>query len=263
VTNNIINEGVIALSKYLIAVFVAVLLAGCGGMGLKSDPPAMKSEKTAHPDAYKLHQSGVDKLESGDFVGARADYDKAIERSPDFAHYYFLRGLARLKLKDLDGAVADETRAIQLSPDRESDDFFDKFEKGRYFGARAEAYGDMNRPKDQLNDLDQAIKYAPTWIEHKKRRDELLAKSEVKSRPAAAPVSVAKETHRAGDDASHCAIKWGNSVKNNCNQEIQAHTTRSKVCTEGSFRISAGGSVFINCTDVRDVWVDRAIFTGN
>ena len=67
--------------------------------------------------------------------------------------------------------------------------------------------------------------------------------------------------YSVGADAEFCTIKWGNSVKNNCNQAIRAHTTRGRVCTEGSMEIVAHGSGFLNCTDVTDIWVDRAVFT--
>jgi tetratricopeptide (TPR) repeat protein len=46
-----------------------------------------------------------------------ADYDKAIEISPDYFPAFYNRGVTKQADGDLDGAAADFTKTIELKPD--------------------------------------------------------------------------------------------------------------------------------------------------
>ena len=61
-------------------------------------------------------KSGKAKFIQGDYRGAIADYDRAIELRPDYAEAYYLRGSAKMGLGDYRGAIADYDRAIELDP---------------------------------------------------------------------------------------------------------------------------------------------------
>ena len=52
----------------------------------------------------------------GDYQGAIADYDRALELNPQFAQAYYNRGNAKRTLKDYQGAIADYDKAIELNP---------------------------------------------------------------------------------------------------------------------------------------------------
>ena len=66
--------------------------------------------------ATNFYNSGVEKYEKGDYQGAIADYDKAIEINPQYADAYINRGIAKYDLKDYQGAIADYDKAIEINP---------------------------------------------------------------------------------------------------------------------------------------------------
>jgi Flp pilus assembly protein TadD len=64
--------------------------------------------------ADDLFITAQDKSEKGDYPGAIADYNRALEIDPKFLEIYFRRGIARSLTKDWPGAEADYTRAIAI-----------------------------------------------------------------------------------------------------------------------------------------------------
>ena len=70
----------------------------------------MNSQDAA--DAY--FNSGNAKSDSGDYQGAIADYDKAIEINPQNAAYYYNRGYANYKLGDRRNQCIDVMKAASL-----------------------------------------------------------------------------------------------------------------------------------------------------
>lgn len=62
------------------------------------------------------YTEGVAKANNGDFEGAIADYDKAIELSPTSFQPYIDRGIVKIKLGDPSGPNADFSKAIGLNP---------------------------------------------------------------------------------------------------------------------------------------------------
>ena len=86
----------------------------------------------------------------GDYQGAIADYDKAIERNPRFAVAYNNRGNAKSTLEDHQGAIADYDKAIKFNPK------YAKAYKNR--GIAKNALGDMEGAKkdfDKAAELDR------------------------------------------------------------------------------------------------------------
>jgi tetratricopeptide (TPR) repeat protein len=87
---------------------------------LKEKPLSTTSTETIKPssfDADTYFNQGLAKRESGDYKGAIADYNQAIQIKPDFAEAYKNRGSAKDDLGDYQGAIADYNQAIQLKPD--------------------------------------------------------------------------------------------------------------------------------------------------
>ena len=72
----------------------------------------------ANPDrsgaVAELNRSGVAKALKGDFDGAIADLNLAIEQNPSAAALYYNRGAAKDHKGDLDAAMADYNRALEL-----------------------------------------------------------------------------------------------------------------------------------------------------
>ena len=68
-------------------------------------------------DAETHFKWGNDKFMQGDYHGAIADYDRAIELNPNYAEACFSRGVAKFIQRDYRGAIADCDRAIELKPD--------------------------------------------------------------------------------------------------------------------------------------------------
>ena len=61
-------------------------------------------------------QTGSDKGSAGDWIGAIADFTKAMELDPDFSYAYYMRGLAEAFLEDYDAAISDFTKFIEFDP---------------------------------------------------------------------------------------------------------------------------------------------------
>ena len=76
----------------------------------------MQSTQAAHAQSADDYvDAGIEKGKSGDFKGAIADYNKAIEINPQFAIAYYNRGLAKgIGLGDDQGACADFKKAASL-----------------------------------------------------------------------------------------------------------------------------------------------------
>ncbi|MBC8301295.1 MAG: tetratricopeptide repeat protein, partial [Pelagibacterales bacterium] len=64
--------------------------------------------------AEEYFYSALAKITNGDYYGAIAGYNKAIELNPNFAIAYVNRGYSKMNLKDYNGAIADFTKAIEI-----------------------------------------------------------------------------------------------------------------------------------------------------
>ena len=70
----------------------------------------------ANPLARQYHDHGLDKYDAGNYQGAIADFNKAIEIDPQNADAYYYRAYAKGQLKDYQGAIADFTKTIEINP---------------------------------------------------------------------------------------------------------------------------------------------------
>jgi tetratricopeptide (TPR) repeat protein len=67
-------------------------------------------------DAGYYYRTASVKLDRGDYSGAEANYNKAIQRKPDYVEAYIGRGGAKYKQGDPAGALADYHKAVELKP---------------------------------------------------------------------------------------------------------------------------------------------------
>jgi tetratricopeptide (TPR) repeat protein len=103
-----------------------------------------KNTIAAQENAESYNRSGNAKRIRGDYQGAIADYNRAIELKPNYANAYFNRAVAQSELGDNSAALADLNRAIALNPN-DSDAYNNRgVAKGR-LGDRSAAMADYNR----------------------------------------------------------------------------------------------------------------------
>ena len=77
----------------------------------------LSAAATAFGDTYVDYLNrGNTKYDKGDWDGAIADYNHAIELKSDYAAAYDNRGNAKRKKGDWEGAIADYTQAIDIKP---------------------------------------------------------------------------------------------------------------------------------------------------
>ncbi len=118
------------------ALFLAAFALRCG-FCCAADPPSLADQ-------------GSDALLKGDWNGALAKLNEALQRDPNNARAHFLRSCAKMELGMIDPAIADVTRAIELGPP-----------KATAYSNRGALYylkGEMARA---IADYDQAIRLAP------------------------------------------------------------------------------------------------------
>ena len=106
------------------------------------------------PDYAKAyHNRGYTKVTLGQYFAAIADFDEAIRLKPDYASAYNNRGLAKKHaLGDLSAAIADYDKAVQLKPDLASP----------YYN-RGAAKVDLGQPLAAIADYNKAIRLKPDY----------------------------------------------------------------------------------------------------
>jgi tetratricopeptide (TPR) repeat protein len=128
----------------------------------------------ARNDARHYHRQADEKMSAGDFAGAIADYDRALEISPNYARGYIDRGDARKAKGEYDAAVADYELALKADS-REFSPYYHrgiaKYAKGDPAGALLDyervvqfdpgftrSYFNQGIVKQERGDLDEALK---------------------------------------------------------------------------------------------------------
>jgi tetratricopeptide (TPR) repeat protein len=116
--------------------------------------------------ANVLNSRGLKYERSGNFVAAKADYQKAILVNPEYANAFNNRGNMRLWDEDIAGAIADYTDAIRLNPcfcEAYCNRGMAKHRLGRYEEARQDyamamntnsEYGDVRKCLQLLDDIE-------------------------------------------------------------------------------------------------------------
>ncbi len=103
-------------------------------------------------DAKTWLDRGNEQYGKGDFEGAIASYDKAIEIKPDFHEVWYLRGLALFNLGRFKEVIASYDKAIEIKPD---------FHEAWYF--RGLALDNLGRFEEAIASYDQAIEIKPDY----------------------------------------------------------------------------------------------------
>ena len=67
-------------------------------------------------NAAKSFNSGIKRLEQGDYQGAIDDFTSSIEINPKLVGAFYNRAIARHQLQNYQRAIADFTKVIQINP---------------------------------------------------------------------------------------------------------------------------------------------------
>ena len=102
--------------------------------------------------ARAYNNRGNAKSNMGDYEGAIADYDRAIEISPQYTMAYSNRGITKRKMGDYKGAIADYDRAIEISP-----------QYTIAYSNRGVAKSNMGDYEGAIADYDRAIEISPQY----------------------------------------------------------------------------------------------------
>ena len=113
-------------------------------------PPHQVSNSSISAETY-LRWGNI-KYKTGDYVGAVANYTKAIQLKPDHVYAYHSRGLAKGKLGRHAAAIVDYDIAIQLKPE----DVMAYYNRGN-------AKVRLRRHFAAISDYDEAIRLKPNY----------------------------------------------------------------------------------------------------
>lgn len=101
--------------------------------------------------AVEFFNRGVAKNDLQDYIGAIADFTKAIELDPTDAETYYARGYAKLYQQDYIGSIADLTNAIEINPNY-----------GQAYISRGYTKSYLQDYRGAIADYTKAIKIDPT-----------------------------------------------------------------------------------------------------
>ncbi len=114
------------------------------------------STQAAYAQSSKdIYRSGLAKYESGDYLGAIADFSKVIELDPQnreggLVFAYSRRGLAKENLDNYEGAISDYTKAIKFDP-----------QYAAPYNFRADAKSKLGDLQGSITDLNRVIELEP------------------------------------------------------------------------------------------------------
>lgn len=154
----------------------------------KSTEPLEQWQKRKRIQAYTYISQGQMELINKEYSNAIAKFDKAIQLNPNFADFYYRRGLAKFNLGNHEGAIVDFEKGFKVNTqDRGSvEAYFTlgyiKYDRGDYEGAitdfdkvirqvskfvdvyriRAVAKYNLGDYEGAIVDLDKAIEIDPT-----------------------------------------------------------------------------------------------------
>ena len=116
-------------------------------------------------DALSYYNSGIDKFEEGNSLGAIKDFDSAIANNSELAEAYWGRGSVFAELEQFSRALKDLNTCIKLDPGI-----------GDAFYNRAYVWVAMDEPQKALNDLNMYILLNPKDINGYLSRLDILVK---------------------------------------------------------------------------------------
>ena len=102
----------------------------------------------------RYEERGDRAYQKGEYTGAIADFDMAIDRDPDDAQIYYKRGLAKFKIDQYEEAISDFDMAIDKNPDY-----------AQVYYNRGVMKRRLERYEEAISDFDMAIDKNPDYSE--------------------------------------------------------------------------------------------------
>ncbi len=155
-----------APGEMVIETIVAKIKANDFAGALQACNHAIEQEGQGSRAFLLYYNRGIARTNLGDFPGAHADFDHAIQLKPDFDESYVQRALLFRKSHQADSALADLTRALQLNP-----------KNGQALQLRGDVNFDLQHYDEAMADLNQAAVYSKDFLIYVRRgRIEYLLK---------------------------------------------------------------------------------------
>ncbi|NCS24663.1 MAG: tetratricopeptide repeat protein [Microcystis aeruginosa BS13-02] len=101
-------------------------------------------------DAEFWFEQGTQKYMNGDFIGAIASWDRALEIKPDYHEAWYNRGIALDHLGRFEQAIASYDKALEFKPD-----------KHEAWYKRGVALGNLGRLEEEIASYDRALEIKP------------------------------------------------------------------------------------------------------
>ena len=121
-------------------------------------------------DAISWYNSGIDKFEEGNVLGAIKDFNAAIELNPKMAEAYWGRGSVYAEMEEFEPALKDLNTCIKIDPG-----------VGDAFYNRAFVFMALDKPQKALNDLNMYVLLNPDDINGYLSRLDILVKFGMRS----------------------------------------------------------------------------------
>ncbi|KAB8332327.1 tetratricopeptide repeat protein [Scytonema tolypothrichoides VB-61278] len=145
-------------------------------LGIETDDPQLIIEALVNQfnatgdsttdEAVIWFNQGNEQCRTGNFEGAIASYDKAIEFKPDLHEAWFYRGVALLNLKRFSDAITSLDKAVEFKPDLH-----------QAWNNRGVALNNLGRFSDAIASYDKAVEFKPdddaAWFNRGMMLDEL------------------------------------------------------------------------------------------
>ncbi|MBW4592813.1 MAG: tetratricopeptide repeat protein [Brasilonema angustatum HA4187-MV1] len=125
-------------------------LLGRGGETNRRGAEGAEEEEEGEGDADAWFDTGNEQFEAGDFEGAIASFDKAVEFKPDYHQAWYSRGNALSDLGRIEEAIASYDKAIEIKPD---------YHQAWYI--RGLALSELGRIEEAIPFYDKAIEFKP------------------------------------------------------------------------------------------------------
>ena len=120
--------------------------------------PAVQTKPTfavaAASDEERLLEKGQAQAKQGNYQGAIATYNQALQANPRFTEVYLARGLAYHDLQNYQQAIADFNQALKIDP-----------KNAVVLYNRGETRSDVGDLDGAMSDLNRAIEVNPNYAE--------------------------------------------------------------------------------------------------
>ena len=134
------------MRKFRLTIVAGALLAAVSAWPMaEADAAATSSSKPSAPAPEQAYQNGQKLVESGDFEGARDEFEKAARLDPTDADAFNMLAYSQRRLGQLDDAFDNYGKALALDPDHKG--------AHEYIGEAYLMVGNLEKAEEHLTKL--------------------------------------------------------------------------------------------------------------